>query len=104
MGSSKAPETALSLANVASSSRDNYNIEAVTQRLLEQEQAMEDLRQLHVALQGEVEGFLLERKVTRSLAGLERRGRNPHSLTIAREIMGTRRACSLDGIRITNWN
>jgi len=42
---------------------------------------MEDLRQLHQALHAEVEGFLLERRVSRSLAGLEQRGRSPQPPT-----------------------
>jgi len=85
-------------SSVAMARNVGYTNASVDERLQEHDQAVQDLREMHLALQGEVEGFLLERRVTRSLAGLERRGRSPQSLAFAQ--CGGRRACSLDSIRL----
>jgi len=82
------------------------NLDLITQRLHQQERAVEELRQLQASLRGEVDGFLVEHRVSRSLAGLERRSRSPQAFRVAnvQEPQGGRRSYSLEPIRITGWN
>merc|ERR1712194_273919 len=81
-------------------------LDALTQRLLQQEQALEELREWKVSFQGEVEGFLVDHRVSRSLAGLEQRSRSPQVARNAstQQVHCGRRAYSMDSIRITGWN
>lgn len=91
---------------IAAHSGGADSLDEITQRLHEQEQLVEELRQWKMSLQGEVEGFLVEHRVSRSLAGLERRSRSPQAVRNAstQEVHCGRRSYSMDSIRITGWN
>jgi len=90
----------------SASTRETGDIDTLTQRLHQQERAVEEIRQLQMSLQGEVDGFLVEHRVSHSLAGLERRSRSPQVFRTAsaQELHSGRRAYSMDSIRITGWN
>lgn len=81
-------------------------LDALTRRLLQQEQALEELREWKVSFQGEIEGFLVDHRVSRSLAGLEQRSRSPQVRRNAstQQVHCGRRSYSMDSIRITGWN
>lgn len=86
---SRPPNPALSSPHILERGRSSAmgnkpdELELVTQRLHQQERAFEELRQLQMSLQGELEGFLVEHRVSHSLAGLERRSRSPQAFRVA---------------------
>ncbi|CAE8586610.1 unnamed protein product [Polarella glacialis] len=51
----------------------NGLLASLSKRVTDQEQSMEELRRHNASLRSEMDGYQLEQKVTRSLAGLERR-------------------------------